>query len=211
MKSLISTILSTCTAGLLITTGVSAAPITGPGGEIVSATSTIALANNSGGCTGSGAANCTIDGDISGSANTFVEWQNLPPQFSPTIRFTYTLDQPYDVTRFLLWNDRGAPDSGFADFDLTFKDPGGSPVGLLYSNSALANQGSNPVPEVFNVGLYANVKTIELRVTSVHVSVGGYVQFREVEFDGKPVPEPASAAMIGMGTLTLLGKRRSAG
>jgi PEP-CTERM motif len=206
MKRIITTILSTCTAGFLVTTGAGASPITGPGGEIVSAISTITLVNNAGGCTGVGAAGCTIDGDISGSAGTFVEWLNLPPQFNPTIRFTYTLDQAYDVTRFLLWNDRGAPDSGFADFDLTFKDPGGSVVGLLYSNSALANQGSNPIPEVFNVGLYANVKSIELRVTSVHVAPGGYVQFREVEFDGTPVPEPASVAVLALGALGFLAR-----
>ncbi len=209
MKRFISSTFTGFSLALMAGSVAYAAPITGPGGEIVTATSTIALANNAGGCTGAGAAGCTIDGGIFGSVGTFVEWQNLPPQFSPTIRFTYTLNQPYDVTRFLLWNDRGAPDSGIANFDLTFKDPGGSPVGLLYSNTALANQGSNPAPEVFNVGLYSNVKTIELRVTTTHDPSPSYTQFREVEFDGTPVPEPASAGLIGLGTLSLLGKRRS--
>ncbi len=208
MQRLTTHILAVCTTILLISSATHAAPITGPGGQITSATTTAALANNAGGCTGAGAAICTIDGGIFGLAGTFVEWLNVTiPQVET---FTYTLNQPYDVTRFLLWNDRGAPDSGIANFDLTFKDPGGIPVGLPYSNTALANQGSNPIPEVFSVGLYPNVKTIELRVNSTYDPPSFFTQFREVEFDGIPVPEPASATLIGIGSLLILKRRKEA-
>ena len=210
MKRIIPTTFKVFSLTLLAGSVANAAPITGPGGQIISATTATTLINSAGGCTGPGAAGCLIDGIFNSSAGTFVEWVNLSPPQVET--FTFTFNQPYDVTRFLLWNDRGFADSGIANFDLVFKDPGGIPIGLPYSNTALANRGNNPAPEVFGVGLYANVKSVDLRVINTYdPPPNGVTQVREVEFDGIPVPEPASMALIGLGGLPLLWRGRKNG
>lgn len=201
VKRLVPTLFTGLAMSLLATAGLDAAPINGPG-QIVSATSTALFTSPFGGCTGPGAANCTIDGVISGAGGTFVEWDatGLPETF------TYTLNQPYDITRFLLWNDRGVLDSGIGNFDLFFKDPGGSTVGT-FNGTAVPFQGSNPLAEVFNVGLQSNVKTVEMRVNTTLNPAGTNTQLREIAFDGTPVPEPASAALIGLGSLMLMKRR----
>ncbi len=204
MKRLLPILVTGLTMTLLPAIVTEAAPITGPG-QIIAATGTPAFASPFGGCVGPGAAGCTIDGDFTGSGGTFVEWDSTG---SPEI-FTYTLNQPYDITRFLLWNDRGFPDSGIRNFDLIFRDPGNTVIGTFNGN-AVPFQGSAPAPEVFSVGLQSNVLTVQLRVNNTLNPVGSNTQMREIAFDGTPVPEPASLGLMGAGAMLLLKRRKEA-
>lgn len=204
MKISTTTTLTVCLASLISFSTTSAAPITGPG-QIIAATGTPVFTNTFGGCVGLGAAGCTINGNSTGAGGTFVEWGAT----GGTETFFYTLNQPYDISWFLLWNDRGFPDSGIRNFDLIFRDPGNSVVGT-YNGTAVPFQGSNPVPEAFNVGLQSNVLTVELRVNNTLNPPGSNTQMREIAFDGTPVPEPASLGLMGLGTLILLKRRKEA-
>lgn len=181
-----------------------AAPITGPGGEITGATTTTTLINNAGGCTGSGAANCSIDGNISGNSNSFVEFG-----FSNSETFTYSLNGLYSVSQFLLWNDRGQPDSGIGNFDLVFKNTTNNTTVGTFSSAAIIPSFNSPTPEVFNFSAMPPADQIDLVINStLNMGAVSVTQFREVAFDGSQVPEPATGMLLCGGLASIVFRRR---
>ena len=192
------TTLLTCFGMVCCTASTQAIPITGPvGGQIFSVATTAPLNTING---GSLSPDAVIDTDITGVAGTFNEWN-----FNGVETYTFTLNGLYDITQFRLWNDRGVADSGIGNFDLIFKDAGAVPIGLPFNGTPVGFQGNNPVPEVFNVGLRNNVKSVDLIVNSTLTPPpGNQLQFREVEFEGTSVPEPGSAVMALLG-ITVCG------
>ncbi len=168
---------------------VHAATLTGSNGSITGVTTTAPLHQPN---MGSLNPNALIDGNITGNANTFVEYLFSP---SETETFSFTLSQAFDVNQFLLWNDRGVADSGLKDFTLNFFDSSNALVGSYSDAAELPFRGNNPVPEVFSFSTMTNVTQIDLVITSpltVSASTPN-IQFREVEFDGvASVPEPLS-------------------
>ena len=82
-----------------------ALPLTGPNGRILSVSTTVPVADFVGtysGCIGSTAADCTVDGNTSGTGGY------VHHLFTGGLAtFSYELDGEWDITQFLLWNDRG--------------------------------------------------------------------------------------------------------
>ena len=180
--------------------------IDGPSGRIAGVTSTVPVFITTFG--GSTDPNATADGDKSSNAGAFVNWANDGAAGFFIATFTYQLDQSYDVSAFELWNDRGQTDTGIGNFRLDFFDSTSNPLGNSFSGTAMSPIDTGPTVngQEFAFSTVSNVAKIDLVVLS---SLGVQDnQFREVEFTGQVVPEPASLPLLSMGLLGLAAHER---
>ena len=180
--------------------------IDGPSGRIAGVTSTVPVFITTFG--GSTDPYATADGDKSSNAGAFVNWANNGAAGYQIATFTYQLDQSYDVSAFELWNDRGQSDTGIGNFRLDFFDSSSNPVGSSFTGAATIpiNTGPTVNGQEFTFLPVSNVAKIDLVVLS---SLGVQDnQFREVEFTGQVVPEPASLPLLSMGLLGLAAHER---
>ena len=183
--------------------------IDGPSGRIAGVTSTVPVFITTFG--GSTDPNATADGDKSSNAGAFVNWANDGAAGFFIATFTYQLDQSYDVSAFELWNDRGQTDTGIGNFRLDFFDSTSNPLGNSFSGTAMIPIDTGPTVngQEFAFSTVSNVAKIDLVVLS---SLGVQDnQFREVEFTGQVVPEPASFSLLSMGLLGLAAHVRRRG
>lgn len=99
---------------------------------------------------------------------------------SGTVRFDFTT--PYDVDRFVIYNDVNVQTQGIKDFHLEFfDDPSGTPI---FSTPQLTAQfGDILIPETFGFAAVPNVHRVDLVINNVHPSPRG-AEIREIQFGG---------------------------
>ncbi len=164
--------------------------IDGVGGEIVSVSTAAPIQDL--GFGGSSDPAATIDGDVSGSAGTFVEWLLIESAF------VFRLAGSHDLTDIVLWNDRGQLDASAVKLRVELFEADGSnigpPIHFVASPPAFEN---SPDGEVLSLGGTVNdVRTVFVVVESGENSI---VQLREVEFRGECTPF-AAAEVVRLGT-----------
>ncbi len=97
---------------------------------------------------------------------------------------TITLDQPYDLTAFYLWNDINVRAEGVERFSLRFFDAAGNVIGSDISNQVTA--AGQVAPKIVNFSKQG-VKRVAMTVHSVRATTGiRRVEIREIGFQGRP-------------------------
>lgn len=113
---------------------------------------------------------------------------------------TLSLDQPYDLTSFSLWNDINLDDEGVRTFSLNFIDSEGFSLGT----TAVLHAVSQFDAQVYDFGqTFVGVKTVEFNVLSSSLQI----EIRELAFNGSAtfaVPEPGTLLMFCAGMLGLV-------
>ncbi|NJM39102.1 MAG: PEP-CTERM sorting domain-containing protein [Akkermansiaceae bacterium] len=116
---------------------------------------------------------------------------------------SFSLNQDYNLSSFLLWNDIVVNNEGIDDFSLRFYDSSD----LLITTSAATNYvgpvGQVAVREYIFPSSVMGVRRVELDVASGQL--GTRIEIREVDFG--VVPEPTSATLLGLGCLGLMLRR----
>lgn len=126
-----------------------------------------------------------------------------------TLEFSSTVD----LSHFYLWNHShngaaAATANGLNDFTLTFYDGAGgsgTQIGAVFSdNAAQAPSSGNYAAEAFDVGIRNGVRSVVLSGNDHNLT--GFIGIRELGFEA--VPEPSSTALLGLGGLALILRRR---
>ncbi len=143
---------------------------------------------------------------------------NQNPESLGIINFTFS--SPVNLEQLNLWDDLTAPATkhGIEDFTLTFF-AGTTNLGSQSFVSADLTPGSthgsgisvNDISyvESFSFGTtYNSVTSVNLELTSATGGTGGFQQIREINFNDLPVPEPSSTALLGIGALGVIIRRK---
>lgn len=118
-------------------------------------------------------------------------------------RITLALDQAYDLSSFVLWNDINVLNEGVRTFTMSFQDAAGADLGSTGVLSAV----SMLAPQTYTFAASVNgVKTVQLDVLTSSLQI----EIREVAFNGmvSSVPEPSPAALLACGLAALALRRR---
>jgi hypothetical protein len=120
-------------------------------------------------------------------------------------RITLTLDQAYDLSSFMLWNDVNISNEGVRSFKLVFEGAGGDELGSTGTFTAV----SQFAPQTYTFGsLMTGVKTVHLDVLTSSLQI----EIRELAFNGTvtAVPEPETWTMLlaGLGLVGFATRRR---
>jgi hypothetical protein len=111
---------------------------------------------------------------------------------SATSTLTFTLDQPYSLTKFHLWNDINVRAESVATFKLVFFDAGGVAATSPIYNTA---SGTVPVQDFALPAGLTNITKVEMQIVTVFNSAATFarrVEIREVAFSGAATPPPIS-------------------
>ncbi len=130
---------------------------------------------------------------------------------------TLTLDKPYDITAFKLWNSFIIGEDGVKSFELYFYDENGQQI----AHHPLYNTTPGKVDaNTYNFAPVKNVKQVNLQINDVVVMFGWTeIKIREIAFEGTVTAKTPNlpplwfllggAFVLVMGALLLLGNRRS--
>lgn len=179
----IKTGISLC-AAMLATQQLQAQTIIGPA-QITGATSTIANGDPS-------FPLIEIRDGVTADTGSFNGFQGAN---NATGTMTFTLDQPYDIDRFHLWNDINVRAEGVANFTLRFF--GGST--LLHTQSFSAQPGQVAVQDFLLSTTVRGVDRVEMQVDSLLAQPNTFarrVEIREVAFSGVRTGDGSGSASL---------------
>lgn len=115
-------------------------------------------------------------------------------------RITLTLNQSYNLSSFVLWNDVNVLNEGVRSFTLKFEDASGASLGGTGTLTAV----SQFAPQTYSFASTVNgAKTVHMDVLTSSLQI----EIREVAFNGtvSAVPEPANAVLLVAGLAGLAG------
>ena len=126
---------------------------------------------------------------------------------------TYDLEGNYDLSSLKIWNYNEALTAGAEGLEVWVASSVGGSFTLI-SNEVLAiATGSTTIDFGHFVDLSSfaaadNVRLVRFNITSNQGFGSDLVGLSEVRFDGAAVPEPTTAALLGLGGLSLIRRRR---
>lgn len=144
------------------------------------------------------------------SANN--HWTTQANQVPGNAVATFFFDSPVTIGTFFMWNHRSNSISSNSNYEVTnfdlelFDNTGGS-LFLLEDITAL---GETPTAQAFGFTPVADVSSVKFTVNAnqgLGINNPNYTGVGEVAFSETQVPEPASVALLGLGSLLI--SRRS--
>ena len=150
-----------------------------------------------------GALNFTVDQLADGIDNDQPVYNGFASNGIVSGRITLTLDQAYNLSDFVLWNDVNVSAEGVRTFELTFLDGAGQSLGSTGTLSAV----SQVAPQTYSFGAGVNgVKTVQLDVYTSSLQI----EIRELAFNGvSAVPEPATIGTMLAGLAGVFARIRA--
>jgi len=133
------------------------------------------------------------------------------------VEFVFDLGGTYTVDSVHLWNisySSGAVNRGLKTVDLTFSTDGGVNYNTLvaaseyddFGNFAMSSTTGPGVAETKTFTAVAGVTHIKFTDSTNHGPA--YTGIGEIRFGGDPIPEPSTTALLGLGGLALILRRR---
>lgn len=123
-----------------------------------------------------------------------------------TLTFSVDLGDDYDVSELYFWN-YNSTSLMTVGIDLDFKDASGTSVGTWSGDPTIGTYvaAAGYTSQTLDITDYSNVRTVDFVLTG---SASG-TKFCDVGFGGvTTVPEPSSAALLGLGGVAMLLRRR---
>jgi len=129
---------------------------------------------------------------------------------------TFDLEDNYDLSSFTVWNynESGATARGANGVTVSVaSSEGGSFTALAGITTFTIAQGDavTAFGETFDLTALAaagNVRLLRIDITSSHGGDFDFAGLSEIRFDGEAVPEPTTTALLGLGGLALILRRR---
>jgi len=126
---------------------------------------------------------------------------------------TFTFSSPVELNFFNFWNDARTDGTArvneltFVFLDENDNSLGTETIAILDHNAGYPNDGA--VTYNFSTTTPALTKLRMTGTSNTGVNVSGF-QFREIQFDGivAPIPEPSSIALLGLGGLAFITRRK---
>ena len=118
---------------------------------------------------------------------------------------TFTFDQDYDLSSFILWNDVNVNAEGIDDFQLRFYDSTNSQITVPFSTDYVGPLGQVAPEEYVFISGVSNVRRVDLEVLTTQFNFAGPVpriEIREVDFG--VVPEPSSILLLGVSSIAFM-------
>ena len=128
---------------------------------------------------------------------------------------TYDLEDNYDLSSFTVWNynESAATARGANAVTVSVASSEGGSFTTLTGITTFAEAPGDATVfgQTFDLTALAaagNVRLLKIDITSSHGGDNGFAGLSEIRFDGEAVPEPATTALLGLGGLALILRRR---
>ncbi|MDG0993966.1 MAG: PEP-CTERM sorting domain-containing protein [Akkermansiaceae bacterium] len=134
------------------------------------------------------------------------------------VEFVFDLGGTYTVDSVHLWNydaSSGANNRGLQTVDVTFSTDGGFNYNTLVAASGYDDFGNFAQAPLGATQASAETKTFTAVAGVTHIKFtdstnhgATYTGIGEIRFGGDPIPEPSTTALLGLGGLALILRRR---